>query len=780
MRVEGWQLAACAPDRFGDPPGADALAWQPLARATSVGVARPGITNAELDGQDWWYRASLDVPNADRLVLQSVATIADVYLDGVLVAHSESMFRPIEVTLDPAAGPRELAVCCRALGPRLAQRRRPRARWRTQLVESGNLRFHRTMLLGRAPGFAPGPAAVGLCGPVDAKVAAPTDAVALRARMRGSEGVLSLGGAQDLDPGAELVACGPTGEHRGPVAEPLCIPDVARWWPHTHGRPDLYEVTVAGRRVGSVGFRALGWPEDWEADGFGLSVNGVEIFCRGAVWTPLVGELEGDAHALAERLGRVAGAGMNMLRIPGTATYESDAFYDLCDRLGILVWQDMMFANLDYPDGDPEFVAEVEAEARFQLRRLGSRPCLAVVCGGSECAQQVTMLGLDPALARGPLYTEILPAAVSACGVDAAYVPNAPWGGDVPFRPDTGVANYYGVGAYLRDVSDARLADVGFATECLAFSNVGDRAALSKQGIPRDTGAGWDFEDVRDHYLREIYRVEPVRTRWSDPERYLELSRAVTGEVMAETIGHWRRADSPTQGALILWLADLFPGSGWGLLDERGEPKAAFARVAQAMAPRATWFTAEGLAGLDVHVANDGQEPLEATLSITLYRHGETPVESAQTAVALPAHGYVRHGVEELIGRFVDIGWTYRFGPPNQDLVVARLVDATGLISQGAAFPVGRPLSPQSPGELGLTGRLERTAESAATLVLSAGRVVHGVRIHAEGWRCRDDFLTLEPGRERTVALVRIAAGAELSVVVGALNLSGSLNVRVS
>ena len=76
------------------------------------------------------------------------------------------------------------------------------------------------------------------------------------------------------------------------------------------------------------------------------------------------------------------------------------------------------------------------------------------------------MMGLDPGLADGPLYGELLPRIVTEADVDAPYVPSSPWGGDLPFRTDRGVANYYGVGAYLRPLSDARLAEVRFAGEC--------------------------------------------------------------------------------------------------------------------------------------------------------------------------------------------------------------------------------------------------------------------------------------------------------------------------
>jgi len=739
-------------------------------------------------------------------VLDGVATICDVFLNGEHVAHGESMFVPIRVELAGRLrdGDNELVICCRALAPRLAERRRPRARWRTALVSEGNLRFFRTMLLGRAPGFAPGPAVVGPFRPIRIERPSPLEQLRVLARVTPDGGGVVR--ARVRAPARlRLRLSGPDGVHEadlGPTGGELGVPSVARWWPHTHGDPVLHDVeivcgdeTVHRRRVG---FRELEWPADWEQRGLALRLNGTEVFCRGAVWTPPSLERpHADADELRATLEAVRDAGMNMLRIPGIGCYESDVFHDLCDELGILVWQDFMFANLDYPDADPAFMAVVEEEARHVLGRLAGRPSLAVLCGGSECAQQVTMLGLGPELARGPLYTELLPGLVRDAEADVPYVPNAPWGGTLPFRPAQGVANYYGVGAYRRPLADARLADVRFAAECLAFSNVPDDPALEqlvegspsalpvphlpawKAGVPRDAGAGWDFEDVRDHYLRLLYEQDPLEVRWSDPARYLELARAVTGEVMAEAFGEWRRGDSACAGALVLWLRDLQPGAGWGLIDSTGRPKAALHHLRRALAPVAVWITDEGLAGMSAQLANDTASPVSARLRLTLYRDGEVLVEHAAREVALAPHSATSLDVEEALGRFVDIGWSYRFGPPGQDLVVASLEagpePGVGLISQAVRFPVGRPLRRETAVAVGLEAAASRTGEGTIGLTLRARRVLHGLRIEAPGWVADDDALTLEPGIERAVGLraVTLEAGGETpKVTLTALNLS--------
>ena len=129
------------------------------------------------------------------LVLQGIATIFEVHLNGTPILAGESMFarHDLDVT-SRLRGENTLDIVCRALGPRLAERRRPRARWRTRLVASGNLRFFRTMLMGRAPGFAAGPAAVGPYREVSLvrRRGVVFESVRVRSRLDGADGVISL------------------------------------------------------------------------------------------------------------------------------------------------------------------------------------------------------------------------------------------------------------------------------------------------------------------------------------------------------------------------------------------------------------------------------------------------------------------------------------------------------------------------------------------------------------------------------------------------------------
>jgi beta-mannosidase len=824
--TDGWELARSADGECPAAEGLEQLHWT-AARVpgTVAGALGDSAAKADLDTDDWWFRVrfpAAPVVDGEEVMLNlgGLATISEVYLNGDRVLESESMFTAHEINVGGLLREdNELAICCRAFAPRLRERRKPRARWRTRLVAAGNLRFYRTMLLGRAPGFAPGPAVVGPWRPVSLhhRRGVVLDDLRLRARVRGGDGAVDCQARVRALPGMRLprrlllTVQGAGSDHvgeltvepdTGRVSGTVTVPDADLWWPHTHGHPALYDVTIGNGEVclhhARVGFRRLRTAPDLAADGLDLHVNEVPVFIRGAVWTPLdLRAPDGGEEALRGVLQRVVECGMNMLRVAGIGAYESETFYDICDELGILVWQDFMFANLDYPEQDPQFMRTVEAEAQSLLSRLGGRPSLAALCGGSEVAQQVAMLGLEPELAAGPLYGELLPSLVADADVEAPYVPSAPWGGDLPFRTDRGVANYYGVGAYLRPLEDARRAEVRFASECLAFANVPDEAGLEglrvdgglavngplwKAGVPRDEGAGWDFEDVRDHYLKLLFGVEPVLLRSVDQDRYLELSRAASGEVMAETYGEWRRAGSRCRGALVLWLKDLAPGAGWGVLDHRGQPKVAYHHLRRALAPVAVWSTDEGLGGVDVHVANDRCEPLNARLRVALYRDFELLVDEARQDLELGPHCCLTRNVETLLGRFVDASWAYRFGPPAQDLIVISLEHeregVTELISQSFRFPGARPLSIRRADDLGLSARTEDSPDGRRLRVCSAG-FAYGTRVVVPGFVAADDAFGVEPGHERVIPLVPAANEVPSGPgTLTALNLSGRIRIE--
>ena len=813
--VKGWEVAPSPPSEYATPADLSALHWRP-ARVPGTAAAAVGADGRDFDAEDWWFRCAFTVPpdlsgHDLGLELDGIATVSEVFLDGGLILSCTSMWESHVVELSgqaSAPGEHELAIACRALGPLMGVRRRPAARWRTRVVNAGNLRWYRTMVFGRSPGFAPGPAPVGPWRPVRivSRSKPGLESLTVRSRLDGDDGVVSVAARVRGRPeNAEMLLAGdryavPIGDSGALEAE-LRVPDAARWWPHTHGAPALHDLSVlldgecmAERRVG---FRSLGWATDILEDGLDLHVNGVPIFIRGAVWTPsdLV-SLAPDQEQLRRLLELVRDAGMNMLRVVGTGAYESPTFHDLCDELGILVWQDLMFANLDYPTEDPEFREQVATEARQVLSGLAGRPSLAVVCGNSEVEQQPAMMGLDPALGRGELWETLLPELVAESGADCAYVRSTPCGGDLPFHAARGITHYFGVSGYFMPPHEARRAAVCFAAECLAFANVPDKVEVPvhhpdwKAGVARDAGtgwdlgAGWDFDDVRDYYLSLLYRVDPVQLRRSDHERYLELSRAASGEVMAELMGEWRREESPCAGALVLWLKDMLPGAGLGVIDHEGAPKVAYYYLRRALLPVAVWMTDEGVNGIAIHVANDRPEQLGVRLRVALYRGPESCVAEAAEDLKLPARSGARRTVEGMLGRFVDPAWAYRFGPPSKDAIVSTLErgeSSLTVFSRSVRFPAGLPAVREPLARLGLEAEAGPGIDGAAVVRVRSRALAYGVRVHAAGYVPDDDCFTLEPGGEQVVAMRPSNPQAKFSgATLTALNLDGALSITAA
>jgi beta-mannosidase len=761
-----------------------------VAAARRAAGGRAAGEGDDLHGEDHWYRLDAELPPGSRLAFAGLATLAEVWLDGRLAAQGSSMFMPLDVEV-PRQGARRLELCFRALRPHLAGRGGGRApRWRGRLATSEALRRHRTTLLGHMPGWSPPVGVVGPYRPVVLHREPPSGPAVRRAALRASlredgAGVVELrlagrdlgrlGGALDAagHGTAALRQDGDDGLHGT-----LLLRDPPLWWPHTHGEPRTVavEAEVGGRRLdlGHVGFRRLARRPHGE--GFGLLVNGAPVFCRGAIWAGLdPADLPATREALLPALRRARDAGLNMLRVPGFTLYESPEFYALCDELGLLVWQDFMFARFDYP-GDAEFLAAVRAEARAFLGAVQAHPSLAVLCGGAEVAQAAAMAGRPPGDWSGPLFEEVLAGEAAALRPDVPYLPHAPLGGGeagggLPFAAAAPVAHYFGVGGYLRPPEDLLSAGVRFAAECLAFSNPPDPAACRalgavpgadprwRAGVPRDLGAGWDFEDVRDHYLETLFHLSPAALRRADPESWLAHGRAAVALLIEQALGTWR-TDGRCAGALVLMLQDLVPGAGWGVVGHDGRPKSGWHALRRICRPVQVVLRDLGQNGVVLHAINETPHPRSLRLGL----RGLAPdggVEAlGETLLDLPARGAQAVPATALTaGRWRDLGHAWRFGPPGFAVLGATLDDAeTGArLSEATHFPLGPALPRTDPG-LGAT--LLRQADGQGwRLAVSARGFAQFVQLDDEHFTAEEDHFHLWPGEVRELALLPAGSG---------------------
>jgi beta-mannosidase len=787
-----WHCASAAPGEITDPHQLhDAeTEWLPV---TVPGTAAGALRDAGrwhygeddehvLDARDWWFRCRFPHPGQDppwSLVLQGLATLADVWLNGSHVLHSENMFRSHRVGVERLEAENCLVIRCSALLPVL-ERRHPRPRWKSRLVRHQSLRWYRTTLLGRGPGWSRWAAPVGPWRPVTLEAVnslGELTELELHATPdpSGSGGTVSLcarlqrlateSGLPEacLRVGAEVSRLNCAQEGDTLVVRGECrLPEIELWWPHSHGPQPLYPVVleIAGRRqaLRRVGFRRV--TLDRSGDGFRISVNGLPIFCRGAVWGPV--EPVTLAPAGGEITAAVAaarGAGMNMLRVPGYAVYESSEFWNACDELGMMVWQDCMLASVD-PPSEPQFLIGLNTELSQVLGALGGRPALTIVCGSSESYQQAAMYGLSRERWESEVLERHIPTLVAQVLPGVPYVPSSPSGGDPPFTPREGVAHYFGVGAYLRDPDDARLAGVRFAAECLSFGTPPERetidaelggaaavghAAAWKRTVAQDAGTPWDFEDVRDHYVRTLFGQEPLQVRYSDPERAVDLGRAVIAELMTRVLGQWRSTRSGCDGALVLCWRDLWPGAGWGLVDALGRPKAPLYAVSRVFAPTTVVIVDDGLAGLELNVLHDGSEPRELELRLRVFDDAGAEVDSGARQLELTPHSATALWAHALLGGWRDLNDAYRFGPARVDVVAAELVDPhQRVIARSCHLPAG-PARPRLP-EVGLSASASQDGDGKWSLTVRSERFAQYVALDVPGWRVADSWFHLLPG----------------------------------
>lgn len=784
---QGWTLTLTQPDACQTPsdiPGDAETLPAPVPGTVAQALETLGRFDRHdptpLNTHDAWYRLTIASEPSHPAILrfEGLATIADIFLNGTCVAQSESMFEAIEVPFLPT-GADELAICFRALAPRL-EKQGPRARWRPQLMNSQGLRLIRTTALGHMPGWCPEIHAIGPWRPI--RLISETERVFEILQTRSAldadgTGLLHISVRVPVDASEVEVSCAGHAQQLNAKGDGLFegtlrLEHIEPWWPATHGKPTLHDIDLRvdeqSHRLGRTGFRRIEMEHGEDGKSFGIRINGEPVFCRGAVWTTAdIVRLPGARSDYEPWLRLAAEAGMNMIRIGGTMAYETPDFFALCDELGLMVWQDMMLANFDYPVRDEKLVQHIDTELSQLLGATRLSPSLTVLCGGSEMYQQGAMLGLSEQFWKGPLTEELLPTHVARLRPDVIYVPNSPFGGALPFFPNEKVGHYYGVGAYCRPLEDARRVDLRFAAECLAFANVPQQHTLDrhlpvrpvhdprwKMRVPRDRGASWDFEDVRDHYLALLYAVEPNVLRRTDAERYLDLSRAVSAEIVEESFAEWRRCGSSCHGALVWTLQDLLPGPGWGVIDSTGTPKSIWYSLKRAFRPLQLLLTDEGTNGLDIHVINETAEAVDIVIDVKCLRDGLQPVVTGKRAITLAARQRQKIAATDLFGAFFDTTYAYRFGPPSHDVTVANLYDRNSgaLLATAFHFPQGREIAMHS---ASIETELVRQGKHWM-LRLTADRFAQSLHIACEGYRPSDDWFHLAPGQARDIALERL------------------------
>jgi len=825
--ADDWCVIQSAPEHYQSPNEIDPLDHQPIKTSVPCTIAKAlnysqpdcWTPSNNYDDSDWWMQKdfTLELNKAGRkLVFEGLATLTSVWLNNQLILTSNNMFHlhEIDISSQLVKGKNSLSLCFRSLNRQL-NTKHPRPKWKTKLVDSQSLRWFRTTLLGRIPGWTPPVTAVGPWKPIYLLENAVPSNIKLTTSVDKNTGHLDFScqveaSTKSIEAWLEIedqvypidICSNSDSSERNEIqlSTKLTIPEIELWWPHTHGTPHLYHpqlliITDGNERrfcLPKIGFKSV---DLCRVDNdFKISVNQQAIFCRGACWTTNdIISLTSSYEEVEQTLSLMKDAGANMIRIGGTMVYEQDEFYQVCDQLGIMVWQDFMFANMDYPFDDPSFLKSVEKEVKQQLQRLNKHPCITLLCGNSEIQQQVAMLGFDSSIWNMPFYDKQLAEICRSLAPSIPYVSSTPTGGDLPFRVNQGLSHYYGIGAYLRPVSELRQHDVRFTSECLGFSNIpvaktsnsvlnGQLPAIHnpiwKQRTPRDNGTGWDFEDVRDHYLRQLFAVDPINLRSFDPQRYIQLSELVSGKMMAQAYSEWRSNLSRCNGALVWFMKDLWPGAGWGLIDSSGTPKACYYYLKRSWQPISVNLTDESINGLLIHLTNESDSDFEGNISIQLINHRHTEIANISEPVSLTARSKRQLNSEELLKHFYDINYSYRFGPPAHYAVLVQLKDSKHKpVSE--AFHFSKADLPTMASANSLQAKLSKINEHQYVLSLLATQFVFGINIEIKDAKLEDNYFHLFPNNQKKIVIeVEKPSNRILKGYLNAVNIDEAIRIK--
>jgi beta-mannosidase len=370
------------------------------------------------------------------------------------------------------------------------------------------------------------------------------------------------------------------------------------WWPNGLGGQPLYRIevqlvegsTTLDTRSFQMGLRTLELrrePDAW-GESFSFVVNGVPIFAKGSNWIP-ADTFPGRVHPdrLEALLGAAAAANHNMIRVWGGGYYEVEAFYDLCDRLGILVWQEFMFACSVYPLGDEAFLADVQGEVLEQVRRLRHRACLALWCGNNEMERGWTAWGWDRPETQDlkaaylRFFGETLPAWVAGEDVATAYWPSSPSSG----RPlveaigeRSGDEHEWAVWHGLAPFSAYGRESYRFVSEFGFESLPAEATVAAFAADPADWNLGSPVLDHhqrgRDGNARILYYLAQQFRLPLDFGGLVYLTQVLQAEAVRVGVEHWRRERDRCGGALYWQLNDCWPVSSWSSIDYFGRWKA--------------------------------------------------------------------------------------------------------------------------------------------------------------------------------------------------------------
>ncbi len=578
-----------------------------------------------VEEREWWYRCEFHLPGSFlqhdevELVFHGLDTVATVWLNGERVGECDNMFIPHRFSVKHWLREGNNVLVVRLDSPtRVAEERE-------QQYGSLHASFYRARPYLRkaqyATGWDWGPrlATSGIWRSVELQAyniaclrsvwgyvtALSEDRSAARVRVEAeihavkeAEGRIRF----QLQRGSQhLVACVPVTLSLGnqTAYADLTVLNPQLWFPHSVGEQPLYDLRVGleveeqkldEHRV-RIGLRTveLVREPDEEGESFLFRINGEPVFCKGANWVPADNFLPRlTKEHYRKLLQKAVDAHMNMLRVWGGGIYEDECFYDLCDELGLMVWQDFMFSCAEYPE-ETWFHDQVRTEAEAIVKQLRHHPSIVLWCGNNEndWFNFMKVWGQRDRFYGETVYAQILPEVCQRLDPSRPYWQSSPFGGDDPNSMRQGDRHSWEV--WFHGDFHRYLQDTGRFISEFGFQAPPVLETIETFTAPEDR---YPNSRVMEHHnkcaegTQRIYRFMAGHFKVpGDFADWVWVAQLLQGEALKLGITHWRRRKFKTAGTLFWQLNDCWPVVSWSVVDYFGFAKAGYYFVRRAFAP---------------------------------------------------------------------------------------------------------------------------------------------------------------------------------------------------
>lgn len=439
----------------------------------------------------------------------------------------------------------------------------------------------------------------------------------------------------------------------------VVIPNPQIWWPNGYGTQPLYLASVElyqddlllDKREYQLGLRIIELrqqPDEWGRS-FTFVVNGLPIFIKGSNWIPADSFPTRITDAYLEGLIRAAAeTHQNMLRVWGGGFYEEERFYNLCDRYGILVWQDFIFSCSVYPLNDAEFIENIRVEVVENIRRLRHRASLALWCGNNEIEMGWVDWGWkepeyqDMKAAYDNFFHHTLPTWCAAEDSEHAYWPSSP-SSNIPFEnpngQEQGDAHYW-------DVWHGRKPFTAYRNQYPRFMSEFGFQALPPLATIRTYAeeAEWNMtsyimerhqKNDRGNALMVAQMLDIFRLP-KDFDSLVYLSLTLQAEGIRYGVEHWRRHPQRVSGTLYWQLNDCWPVASWSSLDYYGRWKALHYAARRFYAPLLLSIE-DKLTAQNVYITSDLRDTWEGSVRWSLETlNGKVLESNEEFVIAAP------------------------------------------------------------------------------------------------------------------------------------------------